>query len=50
MSAIRSQICRAPRGARLALQVRARLLNDRLAGGFDRRYPRPQPDPVTLTA
>jgi hypothetical protein len=42
----------APRGAHLLLQVRTCVLNDRLAGDFDRWYPglRRTLDPVPLAA
>jgi hypothetical protein len=41
-----------PRGARLLLQVRTRVLNDQLADDFRRWYPglNQAPDPVTLAA
>ena len=41
-----------PRGAHLLLQVRARVLNDQLAGDFHRWYPGLSLtlDPITLAA
>jgi hypothetical protein len=41
-----------PRGARLLLQVRTHVLNDKLAGDFRRWYPgfNQVPDPAALTA